>query len=81
MLHVGYQNYVNETEIVAITGTKSSPLRRLSQRVEEDNRLIDCTTGHKSASFIHLRSGQIVVSALTPVSLINRLIKGGNIDG
>lgn len=75
MLHVGHQNYVNKSKILAITRAESAPLQRQRQRTEDLNKLIDCTRGRKAQSLVHLIDGFIVASSIQSESLFDRFVR------
>lgn len=81
MLHIGHQNYVQIDKILVITGTKPAPLRRSWQGAEDGQKLIDCTSGKRTESLIHLQGGYIVTSSLSQQTLVTRILKGGNTNG
>ena len=72
-MNVGYGNLVRPERIVAILEAKSLPVKRLRDRAVEENRLIDATAGRKMRSLIVIDSGHVVLSALSPQALDDRL--------
>lgn len=75
-MNVGYGNLVRPERIVAILEAKSLPVKRLRDRAVEENRLIDATAGRKMRSLIVIDSGHVVLSALSPQALDDRLVPG-----
>lgn len=75
-VNVGYGNLVRPERIVAILEAKSLPVKRLRERAVEENRLIDATAGRKMRSLIVIDSGHVVLSALSPQALDDRLVPG-----
>lgn len=73
MLLVGYENYVSTSKIMAITGASSKPMERLRKVAEEHGKVINCTANRKIRSLIHLDGGYIVLSAIQPETLTERL--------
>ena len=58
-----------------VTAVDSSPIRRLISESKENGMLIDCSQGRKTRSVIFLDSDHIVLSALTPEAVMQRLSK------
>lgn len=75
-VNVGYGNLVRPERIVAILEAKSLPMKRLRERAVLENRLIDATAGRKMRSLIVIDSGHVVLSALSPQALDDRLAPG-----
>lgn len=80
-VNVGYGNLVRPDRIVAILEAKSLPVKRLRDRAVEENRLIDATAGRKMRSLIVIDSGHVVLSALSPQALDDRLVPGRSSSG
>lgn len=80
-VNVGYGNLVRPERIIAILEAKSLPVKRLRDRAVEENRLIDATAGRKMRSLIVIDSGHVVLSALSPQALDDRLTPSRNHTG
>lgn len=72
-LNVGHGNFVVSNRIVAILESGSLPMKRLRERSFELNRLVDATAGRKTRSLIVLDSEHLILSALAPQTLFERL--------
>ena len=72
-LDVGFKNFVACDRIVAIQEISSLPVRRMRDRAEQMNMLIDASAGRREKSLIVLDSGQVVVSSLVSTTLVERL--------
>lgn len=73
-IHIGHGNYVNTDEIDCIVSTNSNKIIRLLQ--ENDDLLVHATNGKQRKSVIVLKSGRMVVCALSAETLANRLNSG-----
>jgi regulator of extracellular matrix RemA (YlzA/DUF370 family) len=73
MVPVGYENFVNGSSIVAILKPDSSPLKKLKRNAEAERMLINATSGRKARSLIVMKSNHIILSALQPETLKQRL--------
>lgn len=72
-LNVGHGNFLVAERIVAILESGSLPMKRLREKSLEVNRLVDATAGRKTRSLIVLDSEHVVLSALAPQTLFERL--------
>lgn len=77
-LSIGFGNAVLGSRIIAIITPKSTSGKRLKDEARESNKLIDTTTGRKSRSIIIMDSGHVILSALTPETLIERVNSDDN---
>lgn len=75
-INVAYDNFINRERILLVTAADSSPIKRLIGEAKENGMLIDCSQGKKTRSVIFLDSDHLVLSALSPESVNERLAKG-----
>jgi len=73
LINIGFGNYVVKAKIVSICHPNSSPMRRLREDAREQNRLIDATQGRKTRSIIITDSNHVILSAIHPDTLVQRL--------
>lgn len=73
LLNVGFGNVVVANRIVAIVSPDSAPMKRLKEEAKETGKLIDATYGRKTRAIIAIDSNHIVLSALQPETIANRL--------
>ncbi len=59
--------------IISIVGVNSAPVRRMREAAQEKNLLIDASEGRRTRSVIIMDSGHIILSALQPETLGNRM--------
>jgi len=59
--------------ILAIVSQESAPIKRMIQDAREEGALIDATYGRRTRAVIVTDSGHIVLSALQPETLANRI--------
>lgn len=72
-VNVGFGNFVRVDRIVAVLEAKSLPVKRLRERAGTENLLVDATAGRKMRSLIVTDSRHVVLSALSPQALEERL--------
>ena len=70
---------ISVERIVALISPDSAPAKRTVAEAKESGRLIDCTSGRRTKSVIITDSDHVIISALAPEILANRL--NGTDDG
>ncbi|MBQ8082127.1 MAG: DUF370 domain-containing protein [Clostridia bacterium] len=73
MINVGFGNMLTASRVVAIVSPDSAPVKRMIQEARENGRLVDSTAGRRTRAVIQMDSGHVVLSALQPETLANRL--------
>ena len=73
MINVGFGNMLTASRVVAIVSPDSAPVKRMIQEARENGRLVDSTAGRRTRAVIQMDSGNVVLSALQPETLANRL--------
>lgn len=73
MMNIGFANFVNLERVIAILDPKSAPMKRLREEAKEGQRLVNATYGRPTRSIIITDSNQIILSALQPETVVNRL--------
>ena len=77
LLNIGFGNMVMGNKVVAIISPESAPIKRLVQEAREGNSLIDATFGRKTRSVLMMDNGQVILSALQPETISNRILHVG----
>ncbi len=72
-VNAGFGNAVIRSDITAVIQPNSAPIKRFIKRKIEEGTAIDATMGKKLRALIVLRSGYVVLSAITAASLISRV--------
>ena len=72
-INIGFGNMAAADKIVALSAYESSPIKRLVQDAKEEGRVIDASCGHKTKTVIITDSDHVILSALTPEKLTDRL--------
>lgn len=73
LLNIGFGNVVVAERVIAVITPASASGKRLRDDAKDNNMLIDATHGRKTRSIIIMDSGHIVLSAMQPETLANRL--------
>ena len=82
LVNIGFGNTVAAARIVSVVSPESAPLKRLIQENRSGDALIDATYGRRTRAIIFTDSKHMVLSALTPETIANRITgKSGAPDG
>lgn len=73
LVNIGFGNIVAANRIVAIVSPESAPIKRIIQEAREKGILIDATYGRRTRAVIIVDSGHVVLSAVQPETVANRL--------
>jgi regulator of extracellular matrix RemA (YlzA/DUF370 family) len=73
LVNIGFGNIVAANRIVAIVGPESAPIKRVIQEAREKGILIDATYGRRTRAVIVSDSGHVILSAVQPETVANRL--------
>ncbi|MBC7075539.1 MAG: DUF370 domain-containing protein [Syntrophomonadaceae bacterium] len=74
LINIGFGNIVAANRIVAIVSPESAPIKRIIQEAREKGFLIDATYGRRTRAVIITDSGHIILSAVQPETVANRLV-------
>lgn len=77
-INIGFGNLVSAGRIVAIAAPDSAPIKRLVQDGRDRDRVVDVTCGRRTRAVILTDSGHIVLSAIQPETISNRLSDEAN---
>ena len=73
LLHIGFGNMVSADRLIAIVSPDSAPIKRMIQESREKGLLIDGTYGRRTRAVILMDSDHVVLSAIQPETIANRL--------
>ena len=80
-INIGFSNMVSANRIVAIANPDSAPIKRLVQDAKDDNRIIDVSCGRRTRAVIITDSEHIILSAIQPETISNRLCDSADDEG
>jgi regulator of extracellular matrix RemA (YlzA/DUF370 family) len=79
LVNIGFGNVVNSNKIVGIISPEAAPIKRMVQNAKDSGTAIDATCGRKTKAVIVTDSGHLLLSALLPETIANRVnAKDGN---
>ena len=73
LVNIGYGNIVNMDKVIGIVRADAAPIKRMVQVARDTNQAVDATCGRKTKSVLVMDSGQLVLSALLPDTIENRV--------
>ena len=78
LINIGYGNMVSASRVVAIVSPESAPIKRMVQDARDGGGLIDATYGRRTRAVIIADSGHVILSAIQPETISNRIIGAGD---
>ncbi len=73
LINIGFGNMVNANRLIAIVSPESAPIKRIIQEAKEAKLLIDATYGRRTRAVIITDSDHVILSAVQPETVANRL--------
>ena len=73
LINIGFGSIVSANRIISIVSPESAPIKRLIQEARERSRLIDATFGRRTRAVIICDSDHVILSAVLPETVANRL--------
>lgn len=73
MMNIGFGNYVNLDRVLSVLDPDSAPMKRLREEAKQSKKLVNATYGRRTRSIIITDSDHIILSALQPETVVNRL--------
>ncbi len=81
LINIGFGNLISAGRIIAIVSPESAPIKRIVQDARGKGVLVDATYGRRSRAVIITDSDHVVLSALSPETVANRLENKEEITG
>lgn len=72
-VNAGTNSFIAVDEIESISPPESSPIKRLVNHAKDENMCVELTYGRRVKSVIILKSGKILLSALLPQTIAERI--------
>ncbi|NLJ88117.1 MAG: DUF370 domain-containing protein [Epulopiscium sp.] len=73
LINIGFGNIVSANRIISIVSPESAPIKRIIQEARDRGMLIDATYGRRTRAVIIMDSDHIILSAVQPETVANRL--------
>ncbi|MCF6466438.1 extracellular matrix/biofilm regulator RemA [Clostridium sp. Cult2] len=79
LINIGFGNIVSANRIIAIVSPESAPIKRMIQDARDNGILIDATYGRRTRAVIVTDSDHIILSAVQPETVAQRLNNKSNV--
>lgn len=73
LVNIGFGNIINSKKIVAIISPDAAPVKRMVQNAKDNGTAVDATCGRKTRAVIVTDNNHLVLSALLPETIANRV--------
>lgn len=81
LINIGFGNIASANRIISIVSPESAPIKRIIQDARDRGSLIDATYGRRTRAVIVMDSDHVILSAVQPETVANRLYdRDENID-
>ena len=74
LVNIGFGNMVSASRLVAIVSPESAPIKRIIQEARDGGNLIDATYGRRTRAVIITDSDHVILSAVQPETVANRIV-------
>lgn len=73
LIQIGFGNFVSDARIVSVVSPDSAPIKRIIQEARDNALLVDATYGRKTHAVLVMDSGHVILSALSPETICDRI--------
>lgn len=73
LINIGFGNMVSANRMVAIVAPESAPIKRIISDARDRGTLIDATYGRRTRAVIITDSDHVILSAVQPETVANRV--------
>ncbi|OEH91207.1 extracellular matrix/biofilm regulator RemA [Bacillus solimangrovi] len=80
LINIGFGNIVSANRIISIVSPESAPIKRIITEARERNMLIDATYGRRTRAVIIADSDHVILSAVQPETVAQRLANKDDIS-
>ena len=74
LVNIGFGNIVAANRIISIISPESAPIKRIIQEARDKGMLVDATYRRRTRAVVVVDSGHIILSAVQPETVANRLV-------
>ena len=74
LVNIGFGNIVAANRIISIISPESETIKRIIQEARDKCMLVDATYGRRTRAVVVVDSGHIILSAVQPETVANRLV-------
>jgi len=81
LINIGFGNMLSAQRLLAVISPDSAPVKRMVQEGRDKGVVIDATHGRRTRAVLVTDSGFVVLSALLPETITNRVDPKGEAHG
>ena len=74
LINIGFGNVVSASRVISIVSPESAPVKRIVSVARKNNKLVDATYGRRTRAVIITDSDHVVLSAVQPETVGQRVI-------
>lgn len=72
-VNVGTNSFISIEDIESVSPPESAPIKRMVNLAKDENRCIEVNYGKRVKSVLVLKSGKIILSAMLPQTIVERI--------
>ena len=76
LINIGFGNALAAGRLVAVVSPDSAPIKRIIQDAKQKGNLVDATYGRRCKAVLFTDSDHIILSAISPETIANRIEEG-----
>ena len=73
LINIGFGSMIAANRLLAVVSPDSAPVKRVVQEAKERGMLIDASYGHKTKAVILMDTDHVILSALEPETISQRM--------
>ncbi len=73
LINIGFGSYLASSRILSVLDPDSAPIKRIVQEARDRGMLVDASYGRKTMSVILMDTDHVILSALTPEVVDQRI--------
>ena len=73
LINIGFGSLIAANRLLAVVSPDSAPVKRVVQEAKERGMLIDASYGHKTKAVILMDTDHVILSALEPETISQRM--------
>ncbi len=77
LINIGFGNMISSSRLISVVSPESAPIKRIVSEAKEKGNLVDATFGRRTRAVLMMDSDHVVLSALSPETLSNRINEAG----
>lgn len=77
LINIGFGNMISANRMITMVSPDSAPIKRIIQESRDKGLLIDATYGRRTRAVIIMDSDHVILSAVQPETVANRMKDDG----